>query len=691
MDTSIRMGADIGGTFTDVTLIDEEGKVHRGKTLTTHDDPSKGVVTGVQQVLKLAEKDISEVETIIHGTTLVINALIERRGAKTALICTEGFRDTLDIGYEDRYDMYDVQLEKPVPLVPRALRFGVPERVYSDGSVAMQLDEGEIRKLIPQLRELDVEAVAVSLLHSYKNPEHERLIGKILAEEAPEIYLTLSSDLVPEIREYPRTSTTIANAYSAPVVEQYLRALQSSLETMGFKGKFLMMLSSGGTCTVETAINYPVFIIESGPAAGALAAIYYGEDLNANNILSFDMGGTTAKSCLIDHGQPMTTTNYEVDRGARFTKGSGLPVKVPVIEMLEIGAGGGSIAHIDNLGLLKVGPESAESDPGPVSYRLGGTRPTVTDADLVLGYLDPDFFLGGKMQLDKDAALAAITENIAKPLGIKPMEAAWGIHNIVNENMANAARVHAIEKGKDPRSYLLFASGGAGPVHACHVAKKLELKDVFIPKGAGVASAFGMLTAPIAFNFVRSYFTSLDNIDWDRANEVIQSMKDEGAQLMLASGVDPKQTNMETRCEMRYQGQTHEIYVKLPDGVLSASRKEEIIEAFTSAYNELYSEVKMDARPIEILNWRMNVAGQAPEIQNEPTESGNLEVIIKGEREAYFQDGGFRPTPVYDRYSLPAEVQLSGPAIVEEHESTVIVPPDGTIETDRFGNMRVKF
>ena len=690
-ENKCRVGADIGGTFTDVTLIDEVGNVHRGKTLTTHEDPAIGVMSGLQQVLKLSARDIGDVDRLIHGTTLVINAIVNRTGAKTALICTEGFRDTLDIAGEDRYDMYDITLDKAEQLVPRALRFPVRERIYSDGAVLTELDAQTVRDLIPKLRQSKVKAVAVCLLHSYKNPQHEQLIGKILREEAQDLYITLSSDLVPEIREYPRASTTIANVYVAPVIERYLRSLENTLNEMGFSGQFLMMLSSGGTCTIETAVKYPVFIIESGPAAGALVGIHYGERISADHILSFDMGGTTAKSCLIDNGQPMTTTDYEVARGARFTKGSGLPIKVPVIEMLEIGAGGGSIAHVDRLGLLKIGPASAESNPGPACYQLGGVNPTVTDADLALGYLDPNFFLGGKMSLSREMALDAITAKVAKPLGLEAMQAAWGIHDIVNENMASAARVHAIERGKDPRSYILFATGGAGPVHACHVAQKLDLKEAFIPIGAGVASAFGMLTAPLAFDFVRSYFVSLDDIDWDHANEIVDSMMKEGRGLMRDAGLSDEQISFSPRCEMRYRGQTHEIVVLIPAGKLDKSRKGEMIEAFNVAYHELYGDVRVKPRPIEITNWRLTVSGPAPTVQIEVSPSAAAKSAIKGEREVYFPDGGFRSSQVYDRYSLSSGSAFEGPSIVEERESTVVIPPGCTVEVDDFLNLRVKF
>jgi N-methylhydantoinase A len=687
--TAIRVGADIGGTFTDVTLLDAQDRMHLSKVLTTDDDPALAVLEGLQQVANAAGVDIRQVDSIIHGTTLVINALIERRGAKTALLCTEGFRHVLDIANENRFDIYDLLIERPEPLVPPSLRYPLPERIYSDGSVVTPLEAQAVRALIPELRHQEVQAVAVSLLHSYKNPQHEQMIAEILLREAPELYLALSSDLVPEIREYPRTSTTVANVYVRPVIERYLRSLERNLRRLGFVGQFLIMLSNGGTCTVETACRYPIYILESGPAAGALAAVYYGKQTGFDTLLSFDMGGTTAKSCLIDGGKPMTTTDYEVARMYRFKKGSGLPIEVPVVEMIEIGAGGGSIARSDTLGLLKVGPDSAGSAPGPVCYGLGGTMPTVTDADLVLGYLDANFFLGGTMQLDVDAACRAITDCIATPLGLETIEAAWGMHQVVNEHMASAARVHAIERGKDPRSYVLFAFGGAGPVHACHVAQILEMSHVICPIGAGVASAFGMLCAPLAFDFVRSYYGTLHNLDWQHANDLLASMEQEGRKLMQAAGVDPADVRTMRHCEMRYAGQTHEIPVTLHDEQLGPESYSALLAAFESAYNTLYTEVQ-EGRTVETLNWRLTVLGPSPQVQVQVSSWQGEAFQPKGERQVYFPHGGFRSTPVYDRYTLPVGTQVCGPAIVEERECTVVVGPDFTAEVDRFANLIIQ-
>lgn len=660
--------------------------MHISKVLTTHHNPAIAVLQGLQEVVAAAGVAMTGVESVIHGTTLVINALIERRGVKTALLCTEGFRDTLDIAQENRYDIYDLLIERPQPLVPPYLRYPLPERIYSDGRVLTPLDPAAIRALIPELRRQHVEAVAVCLLHSYKNPAHERLVADVFHQEAPELYLTLSSDLVPEIREYPRTSTTVANVYVRPVIEQYLRSMESQLRQLGCRGQLLVMLSNGGTCTVDTACQYPIYILESGPAAGALAAVYHGQQAHLDALLSFDMGGTTAKACLIEGSKPLTTTDYEVARMYRFKKGSGLPIKVPVIEMIEIGAGGGSIARIDTLGLLKVGPDSAESDPGPVCYGRGGKAPTVTDADLVLGYLDPQFFLGGSMRLDAQAAYRAIADSVATPLGLDPIAAAWGMHQVVNENMASAARVHAVERGKDPRSYSLFAFGGAGPVHAGHVAHILGMARVVCPIGAGVASAFGMLCAPLAFDFVRSYYGRLDTLDWQHANALLAEMEAEGRALLQAAGVAVEAIRLERRCEMRYAGQTHEIPVVLPEGSLTSERYMEVLGAFETAYNALYTEVQ-EGRPVETLNWRLLVSGPVPQVQLAVTSSTGGTVHPKSQRQVYFPEGGFRSTPVYDRYNLIPGIHFPGPAIVEERESTVVVPPGFTAIVDRFANL----
>ncbi|HBY46042.1 MAG TPA: methylhydantoinase, partial [Chloroflexi bacterium] len=484
-------------------------------------------------------------------------------------LTTRGFRDAVQIGREHRYDLYDLFLEMPKPLVPRDLRLELDERVLADGAELVAVSPGQVRELADQLVAAGVEAVAIALIHAWRDPAHERQVEALLAEYAPDLVVSTSSSVVPEIREYERASTTIANVYVRPVVSRYLHRLEESLAALGVRGSLLIMLSSGGTCTVETARTFPIRLIESGPAAGALAAAEYGRLSGMSDVLSFDMGGTTAKACLIDAGRPLTTSDFEVSRVYRFKKGSGLPIKVPVIEMIEIGAGGGSIARIDALGLLKVGPDSAGSDPGPACYGRGGTAPTVTDADLVLGYLDPAFFLGGRMTLDVNEASAAIERDIADPLGIDVLQAAWGIHQVVNENMANAARIHAIERGKDPRAYPIFAFGGAGPVHAWRVSRILQSPRLIVPLGAGVTSTVGFLVAPLAFDFVRSWYGRLDALDWPRVNDLLAEMEEEGRRILGEADVAAADITVTRVADLRYAGQGHEISVPLPPGTLT--------------------------------------------------------------------------------------------------------------------------
>ena len=692
-EKSHRVGIDIGGTFTDLVLIDDaSGERAIGKVLTTPDDPSEAVEQGLRGLLEREDVDASQLKTIIHGTTLVTNALIERRGTATALLTTEGFRDAVAIGTEHRYDMYDIFLEKPEPLVPRRLRYGVRERVLDDGSVLRDLDEEQVRAIAGELLERGIGAVAVSFLHGFRNPVHEQRVAEILAKEAPGVAVSLSSEVSPEIREYERTSTTIANVYVRPLVERYLQRLEERLRRLGFDGSFYVMLSNGGTASVETACRFPVRLLESGPAAGALAAAFYGEEAGFSDVLSFDMGGTTAKACLIDSGEPQTSTDFEVARVYRFKKGSGLPVKTPVIEMIEIGAGGGSIARVGPLGLPKIGPESAGADPGPACYGRGGEEPTVTDADLLLGYLDPDFFLGGRMRLDYRAAEKAMRK-ISDALGVDPLKAAWGVHQVVDENMANAARVHAVERGKDPRKYLLLAFGGAGPVHAHRVARALGVPGFVAPLGAGTASAFGFLCAPLSFDLARSLYGRLDELDWDAANAALAEMEEEGRELLRASRVADEDVLVRRLGEMRYVGQGHEVGVKLPEGTLGPDDVGEISAGYREEYRRLYGREGPDV-PLEAITWRVEVSAPRPEILQvgRGGDPRALDEARKGKREIYLPEkDGFAAVPVYDRYRLDPGVAFEGPAVVEERESTVIVGPDSRAEVDGSRNLIVRW
>lgn len=689
----IRVGIDIGGTFTDLLAFNQEtGRFTIGKTLTTPDDPARAVQTGVTQLISDAGTSSRDVEQIVHGTTLITNALIERKGAKTALITTAGFRDALEIAREHRYDLYDLFLELPKPLVPRSLRFELNERLYADGSVHKRLDQREVAALIERLKAEKIEAVAVSLIHSYQNPAHERRVVELLKELAPEIIVSASSDVVPELREYERTSTTVANVYVRPIIVHYLNRLIEELAASGIDGSFFIMLSSGGVCTPETAANYPIRLVESGPAAGALAAAHIGRLTGRSSLLSFDMGGTTAKCCLIDDGKPSVSPEFEVNRVYRFKKGSGLPVRVPVIDMIEIGAGGGSIARPDALGLLKVGPDSAGADPGPACYGRGGTQPTVTDADLLLGYLDPGFFLGGRMSLDVPAAGTAVAM-LGDRLGMSPIETAWGIHEVVNEQMAGAARMHAIEDGKDPREYPIFAFGGAGPVHAYRVAEILGSPELIVPFGAGVASTIGFLVAPLAFDFVRSYVDRLDSLDWREVNARFDEMEREGRAILAQAGVDPAKVEMTRTAELRYVGQGHQVTVPAPSGTLDESSAGALASAFEEHYRRLYGRTA-SGNPLEAINWRVVVSTEAPELREidagADQASGPASFAAKGARSVYLPErGGFSDVPVYDRYRLARGAEFTGPAIIEERESTVAIGLAPSIKIDDLLNVVV--
>jgi N-methylhydantoinase A len=685
-----RVGIDIGGTFTDMLLVGEDGGAVIGKTLTTPGDPSLAVENALRPALDNGAVKAGERGTLIHGTTLVTNALIERKGALTALLTTAGFRDAIEIAREHRYELYDLNLDLPKPLVPRHLRFDVPERVAADGSVLQALDESFIHHLVRELRDKGIKAIGICYLNSFRNPSHEKRTAEIIAECAPEMRVSLSSEVVAEIREFQRTSTTLVNVYVQERVSNYLAQLQRRLDQIGFNGSFFVMLSSGGIATSETSSRFPVRMLESGPAAGALAAAQAGILAGHRDLLSFDMGGTTAKLCVIEDGQPLKTHEFEVDRVYRFRKGSGLPVRIPVIDMIELGAGGGSIARVDSLGLLKVGPESSGAVPGPVCYRQGGTDPTVTDADLVLGYLDPNYFLGGKMQLDLAGARDALGR-LGANLNITAEQAAWGIHQIVNENMANAARAHLGERGKDPRRMPVYAFGGAGPVHGYRVAEILRLPALISPFGAGVGSTFGLLAAPLAFDFVRSAYSRLDQLDWQFANGLLDEMAEEGRRILVNSGLAANAITYQRTADMRYVGQGHEVSVTLPDGALRPEHLAPIATAFEETYRALYGRKGPDVA-LEVINWRVVASGPRPEMNFRLSrETPHHTETRKGSRLAYFPEHGrYVDTVVYNRYALTPGMTFDGPAIVEERESTLIVGVGGRARVDERLNVIVE-
>ena len=671
-----RVGVDIGGTFTDLTLVeDATGAFTVAKALTTPDDPARAVATALEDALGRTGVEAAQLAQVIHGTTLVTNAIIERRGARTALLATAGFRDALEIGKEARFELYDIELELPEPLVPRYLRFDVPQRTLADGSTAQELDSGFVERLTRELAEAGIEAVAISFLHSYANPEAERTARDAVLSVAPEMRVSISSEVVPEIREYERTSTTVANVYVQRRTEQYLAVMQERLAGLGFRGILRLMLSGGGTATPETAARFPIRLLESGPAGGALAAAHYGRAAGIPELLSFDLGGTTAKFAVIADGEPLLAAEFEVDRRYRFKKGSGLPIKTQVIEMIEIGAGGGSIAGVDSLGLLRVGPESAGADPGPAAYGLGATEPTVTDADLVLGYLDPDFFLGGAMALDVEAARRAVSEKVARPLGLGLEEAAWGIHQAVNEGMAAAARVHVIERGQDPRSLPMFAFGGAGPVHGYRVARALGSPRLLVPFGAGVLSTVGFLAAPLAFDFVRTWATPLEGLDRERAERLFEDMEAEG-EALLGQPVTHRR-----EVDMRYVGQGHEIRVPVT---------EDLQAAFEAEYRRLFDRLGPAGVPLEITAWRVRSSGPRPDLRLDV--KGEAGEARKGTRRAWMPElGGMAEVPVYDRYRLAPEACFGGPAIVEERESTLVVGAGADCRIDSGWNLVVEW
>ena len=698
-----RLGVDIGSTFTDLVVIDDAtGTARVGKVLTTTKDPAHGVEEGIHALLDEAGVRSDAVRAVVHGTTLATNALIERKGAKTALLTTEGFRDALEIRREGRYDMYDLFIDPPPPLVPRHLRREVPERLLADGSILKTLDEAAARRALAELAREGVEALAICLLHAYVNPAHERRLSEIAREVSPGLSVSCSSEVVPEIREYERASTTCANVYVAPLMARYLEDLERRLAALGIDGQLYIMQSSGGTALPPLARRLPVRLVESGPAAGALAAAQAARERHEPKLLSFDMGGTTAKACVIDDGVPLVGREFEVARADRFKKGSGLPIRVPVIELIEIGAGGGSIARVDRMGLLKVGPDSAGADPGPACYTLGGRHPTVTDADLLLGYLDAEFFLGGRMRLDREAAHRVVGEHVARRLGLDVTGAAWGIHRVVNENMAAAARIHGIERGRDLRQYPLFAFGGAGPVHCWQVAKILKVPRILIPFGAGAMSAYGLLAAPLAFDFVRTGRQRLDRADWPAINRLFAEMEEEGRALLARAGVAPADIHISRIAEMRHAGQGHEVECAMPLGALSTESLPTITASFENAYRALYHRLPHGV-PIEALNWRLTVSGPQPSTglsrrsepgralirppsvhasRTAPTTTGSARAT-KGARQAYFAEvGGFVETPVYDRYALHAGAEFAGPAIVEERESTAVVGPGARCRVD---------
>lgn len=683
---NMKLGIDIGGTFTDLVLLDENTSIlHFGKTLTTYPDPTLGILKGVNELLQQHGKSIAQVNTLVHGTTLVTNAVIERKGAKTALLTTKGFEDVLEIGREMRYDIYDIFITMPKPLVSKTLRKGVKERIDKNGRIVEKISATEVERTLLQLQKNGVQSIAVSLLHSYANTKHEQVIGNLIKKKFPKLTYSLSSEVMPEIREYERTSATVMNAYVQPLTNDYLKNLNAKLNTLGFDGIIHIMNSAGRLTTIEGARKHPVQLLESGPAGGTMAAVYFGNLIGKKDMVAFDMGGTTAKASMIRNLKPEITNHFEAAREKRFKKGSGLPVRIPVIDMIEIGAGGGSIAHINHLALLTVGPESAASTPGPACYNRGGENPTVTDADLILGFLNEDYFLGGTMTLNKQKAIDAMYQKIAKPLKISVEEAAWGIHRIVNENMANAARVHIIEKGLDPRFFSMLAFGGAGPVHAFNVARLMGAPQLIVPSGAGVLSALGFLVSPVATEEISSYVCALQNIDWNKLNLLLKEMADKGFAFLAKAGISKSKASITIIADMRYVGQGHEITVNIPSSKLSSKSISIIEQNFKEEYLLRYGR-SIENIAIESVTWRVLVSGESPKLIPNQAIVGKHHQALKGTRKVYWGNE-YEDTPVYDRYSIPLNEKIKGPCIIEEFESTTVVGKNSEVYIDEYKNI----
>jgi N-methylhydantoinase A len=669
--SDVRLAVDIGGTFTDVVL-DVGTERRTRKVLTTPKRPEEAVLNGVRLILADAKMHISDIDVFVHGTTLVTNAIIERRGALTALIATEGFRDVLDIGTESRYDQYDLSIEKPKPLVPRALRFTVPERVDVRGKVLRELDEKSVRDLAPVLRQTGVQSVAFSFIHSYANPDHELRAAAALRSEIPDLSVTLSSEVCPELREYERTSTAVANAYVQPLIDGYLARMADALHREQFRGAIYLVTSGGGLTSIETARRFPVRLAESGPAGGAIFAAQIAGQLGEERVLSFDMGGTTAKICLIEKYEPQTSRVFEVDRAARFLKGSGLPLRIPVIEMVEIGAGGGSIANIDALKRVTVGPESASSEPGPACYGRGGTRPAVTDADVLLGMIDPHAFAGGTIKLRVDLSREALARDIGKPLDLTAEMAAYAVYEMVCENMASAARVHSVERGAVVDQHTLIAFGGAAPLHAARVAEKIGVTRVIIPPNAGVGSAIGFLAMPISHELVRSRHVRLDNFDTAGISKWLNEMSAE-ARALVEPGARGAPVSMRRLAYMRYVGQGHEITVTLPDGPLMPADVQALRSAFEAEYSNLFAR-PIPGAAIEVLSWSV-LATTAPHIPERVAPTASKPAPAPSGTRKFFDGRAGRAidVPLYRRGQMVPGATISGPAVIAEAETSTFI------------------
>jgi N-methylhydantoinase A len=670
---SARLAIDIGGTFTDVVLETSGGARVTTKWLTTHAQPAEAVFAGIDEVLRGTGTAPADVGLVIHGTTLATNALLERRGAKTALLTTQGHRDALEMAHEDRFEQYDIGIDRPRPLVPRHLRLPVHERMDRDGKVLLPLDEDTVRAAIAILDEHEVESVAIGYLHAFVNPRHEQRTAELLQASRPALSITLASEVCPEIREFERLSTACANAYVRPLMTRYLERLGAQLGERGLACPFLVMTSGGGLTTLDTAMRYPIRLVESGPAGGAILARHIGKQLGLRRLLSFDMGGTTAKLCLIDDFEPLMSRSFEIDRVYRFRKGSGLPVRIPVIEMVEIGAGGGSIAAVDKLGRIQVGPASAGSEPGPAAYGRGGTAPTVTDADVVLGRIHGPKFAAGNMTLDTAAASQAIRRDVAEPLGMDVDDGAVGIAELVDENMAAAARAHAAEFGMDLTRRELVAFGGAGPLHAARLGEKLGVDRIVVPTEAGVGSAVGFLLATVAYEVVRSRRQDLSTLDHDLVNRLMDDMHAE-ALAVVQQGSDSAELSETRQAYMRYAGQGHEIAVGLPVEAYGARHGALFRNAFEAAYTQLYGRT-IEGVEVEALSWTLTISAPAAgsgEPLPQPDETAVPPPVAR-QSCVGAAGAGRRDVPVYLRGQLAPGCRIAGPALIAEDQTTIVI------------------
>ena len=672
MAKNIKLAADIGGTFTDIVL-ESGAKRWSGKVLTTSHAPELGVIEGMRLVLEQSGIQPKDVGVFIHGTTLATNALIERKGARTAFITTEGFRDILEQGYEKRFDHYDLMIDRPVPLAPRTLRFTLRERLSSEGEVLVPLDESALESLASRLIAADVKAVAVGFLHAYAHDAHERRVREVLTKLlAPNVTICISSEVAPEIREYERFSTTVANAYVRPLMAGYLHRLRDQMQEMGLKAPLFLMMSGGGLTTLETAARFPIRLAESGPAGGAILASEIAAECALGEVLSFDMGGTTAKICLLTDGEPERARKFEIARAYRNMKGSGIPVRIPVIEMVEIGAGGGSIARVDKLNRITVGPDSAGSTPGPVCYGRGGTEPAVTDANLALGKIDPTYFAGGKISLDEAGANSALQRNIGDRLGLKGFWSAAGVTEIVEENMANAARVHAIERGRDIASCTMIAFGGGAPLHACRLAEKVGVTSIIVPLGAGVGSAIGFLRAPVAYEITKSAVISLEKFQGARVNRLLNEMTRD-ARAVVEPALGGAKASVQIIADCRYVGQGHEIRVNVPVRKLSDMDGKKLKAEFERTYEQVYG-LRIPNQEAEAITWSVTVSSKPVKPKRAAKASAKPAPKPRGKRLIYDPALGKQVNAsVYWRFDMQPGCRIKGPAIIAEDETSTIV------------------